>query len=197
MSYVPNHSYIGQYYFNPQWVQVAGENSPSSLVYGNVVNYSVGPDGTHYFYQTYSGQFVAPTTQTVQSVTKTYAPPSYDEAVKPQTEKASGSNHKETESNTEKEHCNNDKIPPEDGAEDNYSSDDDVWATEDEDYGDYIDNDSDSSQEEYNDSCLRDYPRDRRRPLRHRRENSPRSPRREVDARSTIVSLVPKDFQGF
>ena len=68
MSYVPDHSYIGQYYFNPQWVQIAGENSPSSLVYGNVVNYSVGPDGTHYFHQTYSGQFLAPTTQTVQSV---------------------------------------------------------------------------------------------------------------------------------
>lgn len=68
MSYVPNHPYMGQYYFNPQWIQIAGENSPSSLVYGNMVNFSVGPDGTHYFHQMFSGPFYAPTTQTVQSV---------------------------------------------------------------------------------------------------------------------------------
>ena len=68
MSYVPDHSYMGQYYFNPQWIHIAGENSPSSLVYGNMVNFSVGPDGTHYFHQMFSGPFIAPTTQTVPSV---------------------------------------------------------------------------------------------------------------------------------
>ena len=72
--------------------------------------------------------------------------------MKPQTEKASGSNNKDTGSKEEKEHYNSDKIPPEDGAEDKSSSDEDVWATEDEDNDDYVDNDSDSSQEEYNDS---------------------------------------------
>lgn len=58
MSHFPHHSYFGQYYFNPQWVQAAG--GTSSIVYNNMVNFTVGPDGTHYFHQMYSGQFVAP-----------------------------------------------------------------------------------------------------------------------------------------
>ena len=64
MNQLPQHSYFGQYYFNPQWVQATGSGSPS-VVYNNVVNFSVGPDGTHYFHQTYSGQFVAPSASTV------------------------------------------------------------------------------------------------------------------------------------
>lgn len=64
MSHLPNHSYYGQYYFNPQWVETAGGSTPS-VVYNNVVNFTVGPDGTHYFHQTYSGQFVAPSGPTV------------------------------------------------------------------------------------------------------------------------------------
>ena len=59
MSHFPNQSYYGQYYFNPQWIPAAGGSQPS-VVYNNVVNFTVGPDGTHYFHQTYSGQFVAP-----------------------------------------------------------------------------------------------------------------------------------------
>ena len=64
MNQLPQHSYFGQYYFNPQWVQTTDSGSPS-VVYNNVVNFSVGPDGTHYFHQTYSGQFVAPSASTV------------------------------------------------------------------------------------------------------------------------------------
>lgn len=64
MNQLPQHSYFGQYYFNPQWVQATDSGSPS-VVYNNVVNFSVGPDGTHYFHQTYSGQFVAPSASTV------------------------------------------------------------------------------------------------------------------------------------
>ena len=60
MSHFPNHSYCGQYYFNPQWIQPETGGSSPSVVYNNVVNFTVGPDGTHYFHQTYSGQFVAP-----------------------------------------------------------------------------------------------------------------------------------------
>ena len=64
MSHFPNQSYYGQYYFNPQWIPAAGGSQPS-VVYNNVVNFTVGPDGTHYFHQTYSGQFVAPQGPTV------------------------------------------------------------------------------------------------------------------------------------
>ncbi|KAJ7383121.1 hypothetical protein OS493_030653 [Desmophyllum pertusum] len=143
MSYnnVPNHSYLGQYYFNPQWIEGAGDNPPS-VIYGNVVNFSVGVDGTHYFYDTFTGQFIAPTTPTVASKVSV-APLPYDEAVKPPTEKASGSDVKESGC------CGNDKTSRETGDEENYSSDEDVWATEDEEYdGNY----SDSSQDEYNGS---------------------------------------------
>lgn len=64
MSHFPNQSYYGQYYFNPQWIPAAGGSQPS-VVYNNVVNFTVGSDGTHYFHQTYSGQFVAPQGPTV------------------------------------------------------------------------------------------------------------------------------------
>ena len=73
MSYFPNHSYFGQYYFNPQWIQ-APEGNPPSVVYNNVVNFTVGPDGTHYFHQTYSGQFVAPSGPTADSKTVRHHP---------------------------------------------------------------------------------------------------------------------------
>lgn len=69
MSYTPNHSYRGNYYYNPHWIQASGSNPPS-LVYGNMVNFTVGPDGTHYFHQMYTGQFTAPASQTVELVVR-------------------------------------------------------------------------------------------------------------------------------
>lgn len=86
---------------------------------------------------------------------KDVAPPSYDEAVKRQTEKASGSSDKEPRRKREKEHfCGDDKTGQEEGeAEESSSCDeDDVWATEDEDNDDN-DNYTDSSEEEYNANC--------------------------------------------
>ncbi|CAH3125523.1 unnamed protein product, partial [Porites lobata] len=143
MSHFPNQSYYGQYYFNPQWIPAAGGSQPS-VVYNNVVNFTVGPDGTHYFHQTYSGQFVAPQSPTVD-MKMTIAPPSYDEAVKPETEKASGSAGTSELGKIENEvKAANDKVQD---WGDKYSSDEDMWATEDE---DYEGNESDSSsQEEY------------------------------------------------
>lgn len=84
---------------------------------------------------------------------KDVAPPSYDEVVKRQTGKASGSSGKEPGHKGEKEHlCDDDKTGQEDEAEDSSSCDeDDVWATEDEDNEDN-DNESDSSEEEHNSS---------------------------------------------
>ncbi|KAM7429972.1 hypothetical protein ABFA07_019255 [Porites harrisoni] len=191
MSHFPNQSYYGQYYFNPQWIPAAGGSQPS-VVYNNVVNFTVGPDGTHYFHQTYSGQFVAPQSPTVD-MKMTIAPPSYDEAVKPETEKASGSAGTSELGKIENEvKAANDKVQD---WGDKYSSDEDMWATEDE---DYEGNESDSSsQEEYYRSRSRVYTRTRRRRVHYRRGNSPRPQRREADARSTIVSMVPRDFQGF
>ena len=82
-------------------------------------------------------------------------PPSYDEAVKRQTEKASGSSDKEPRHKRGKEQfCDGDKMGQEEGeAEESSSCDeDDVWATEDEDNDDN-ENETDSSEEEYNASC--------------------------------------------
>ena len=88
---------------------------------------------------------------------KDVAPPSYDEAVKRQTEKASKSSDKEPRHKREKEHfrCDDDKTGHEEGeAEESSSCDeDDVWATEDEDNYDN-ENDTDSSEDEYNANCM-------------------------------------------
>ncbi|XP_029212023.2 nucleomorphin-like [Acropora millepora] len=208
MNQLPQHSYFGQYYFNPQWVQATDSGSPS-VVYNNVVNFSVGPDGTHYFHQTYSGQFVAPSASTVD-MKMSVAAPSYAEVVKPRAQKASTRskyiNKERREKRQKARQDEKDKTVKEAEEEDEeeddyeeeeqeYSSDDDVWATEDD---EYYDNDSDSSQEECYSSPLQYniQPR-RRRMYPSRREHSPRSPRRDMDARSTIVSLVPKEFQLF
>ena len=79
------------------------------------------------------------------------APPSYDEAVTPETEKASGSaGTSEPEGKRQKGKIENEVKAANDKAQDwgdKYSSDEDMWATEDE---DYEGNESDSSsQEEY------------------------------------------------
>ncbi|XP_068743480.1 uncharacterized protein [Montipora capricornis] len=199
MSHFPQHSYFGQYYFNPQWVQTVGSGSPS-VVYNNVVNFTVAPDGTHYFHQTYSGQFIAPSSPTVD-MKMSVAAPSYAEVVKPRTEKASSaSSFGSKESRERRQNAGQGErsktVKDAVVEEEENSSDEDVWATEDE---EYYGNESDSSQEEGYVGRLRL----NRRPRRHRvhyygsREHSPRSPRRDTDARSTIVSLVPKEFQLF
>ena len=70
MNYQPNLSYCGQYYFNPQWAEVVGGSNALSLIYNNVVNFTVGSDGTHYFHQIYSGQFIPPVPPTVSKTVR-------------------------------------------------------------------------------------------------------------------------------
>nr|XP_058973843.1 clumping factor B-like [Pocillopora verrucosa] len=192
MSYTPNHSYRGNYYYNPHWVQASGENPPL-LVYGNMVDFTVGPDGTHYFNQVHNGPFTAPSSQTVKIVPES-DPTASEDAVKRKPGKSSKSDDKKAGQKRDKEQGKDEKKSQDASGETDSSSDEDIWATEDEDC--YEENDSDSSQDEYNRGPSRDYSRDRRRrPLHNRQARSPRSPRREVDARSTIVSLVPREFQ--
>lgn len=192
MSYTPNHSYRGNYYYNPHWVQASGENPPL-LVYDNMVDFTVGPDGTHYFNQVHDGPFTAPPTQTVEIVPDSDSTASED-AAKRKPGKSYKSDDKKPERKRDKEQGKDAKKSQETSEGTDSSSDEDIWATEDEDCCE--ENDSDSSQDEYNRGPSRDYSRDRRRrPYQNRRDRSPRSPRQEVDARSTIVSLVPREFQ--
>lgn len=82
------------------------------------------------------------------SILKDPAPSSCDEAVKPKTGQPSRSDDKDAGRIGQKGQGSDEKKSQETQGEDEYSSDEDVWATEDEDY--YDDIDSDSSQEEYN-----------------------------------------------
>lgn len=82
------------------------------------------------------------------NINKNVAPPSYDEAVKTQTEKAprSGSHgNKESGRTRQRGQRGLDKTAQDAGVQDQYSSDEDVWTTEDEDNDG---NNSDSSQDE-------------------------------------------------
>ncbi|XP_032240528.2 uncharacterized protein LOC116619656 [Nematostella vectensis] len=49
--------FFGHHYFNPQFVSYEETGEPAVL-YSNAVYFTVSRDGTHYFHQTYSGQFL-------------------------------------------------------------------------------------------------------------------------------------------
>lgn len=45
----------GHHYFNPQWVY-QDQNTPA-LMYNDAVYFTVSDDGTHYFHQSFKGEF--------------------------------------------------------------------------------------------------------------------------------------------
>ena len=59
----PNGYQYGRYYYNPSCsTSSASFNQQPQVVYSNVVNFTVAPDGTHYFHQTFNGNFTVPDT---------------------------------------------------------------------------------------------------------------------------------------
>jgi hypothetical protein len=47
--------YCGHHYYNPQWI-FQDEQTPA-LMYNDAVYFTVSEDGTHYYHQTFKGQF--------------------------------------------------------------------------------------------------------------------------------------------